>query len=407
MNESSLSENDAHRVWFSFMPLYLFVDYVRPQDVWPFLGHLRPGVITISILTIYIVLTGSIRLSDSKQTRLIWAFILLLFLHVPFARNNYLAYVSTTNMLKFMPFILSVIILVNSMDRLKKIISVNVLIMFYISLYSLYHHGAGSGNWFKDENDFALYINTIIPFCVAMFLYEESKMKKLFYAVSIVIGVISIIVSFSRGGFVGFVAMVVFGWLFIGKKIGSLILICLLGIILFSFTGEKYRTEMSTITDTQSGTIHGRRLAWGAAWRMFLDNPLGVGGNNFQVRYPEYQSSEETRNMWGRVAHSLWFTLIPELGILGIFIYLSLLYYNLKDIFWVRQMEYDDNPELIYLHYLSFAFIASFAGFFASATGLSVLYYPHYWYFIGILVATKNIASSISAQESCHGYTAC
>ncbi len=35
------------------------------------------------------------------------------------------------------------------------------------------------------------------------------------------------------------------------------------------------------------------------------------------------------RHMWGRVAHSLYFTLLPELGILGVivFVYLLRLFY--------------------------------------------------------------------------------
>ena len=135
---------------------------------------------------------------------------------------------------------------------------------------------------------------------------------------------------------------------------------------------------------------------------MFLDNPFGVGGNNFQARFPEYQSPEFKKGMWGRVAHSLWFTLIPELGLAGIFIYMSLLYYNLKDIFFLKgiSIKTDDNPDLRYLHSLSLAFIASIAGFFASATFLSVLYYPHYWYFTGILVATIKIATATCVDVS-------
>ena len=383
-----------NRKWFFFTILYLFVDYMRPQDIWPFLGLLRPGVITISILTIYILFTGSITLSDSKQTRLIWAFILLLFLHVPFAQNNYFAYITTTSMLKFMPFILSVIILVNSIDRLKKIISINILLMFYISLYSIYHQGVGSGNWFADENDFALYINTIMPFCVAMFLHEDSKIKKLFYGATIITGVISIFVSFSRGGFVGLIAIFSVAWLISRHKVRMSFLIGLAAFAFFAYTSQEYRGEMSTITDTQSGTIHVRIITWKAAWDMFIDNPLGVGGHNFPVRFQEYQSEEFTRGMWGRTAHSLWFTLIPELGIPGIIIYFMLLWINLKELLFLTRLKYEGNPDLLYIHTLSLAFLASAAGFFASATGLSVLYYPHFWYLTALLVATKKVAES-------------
>ena len=133
--------------------------------------------------------------------------------------------------------------------------------------------------------------------------------------------------------------------------------------------------------------------------RMFIDNPLGVGGNNFQVRFPEYQSKIFKRGMWGRVAHSLWFTLISELGIFGILIFFMLLYYNVRDIIFLKNFRLDNREDLKYLNVLSLATFASFAGYFASGTFLSVLYYPHYWYLTAILVASVKIAKNESLME--------
>jgi O-antigen ligase len=189
-------------------------------------------------------------------------------------------------------------------------------------------------------------------------------------------------------------------WVSSHKKVVCLILICLIGLSVYYFAGDRYWKEMSTIENINEGTAKARTESWEAGWRMFLDNPLGVGGGNFSARFPEYQSGYFKRDMWGRVAHSLWFTLIPELGIAGIFIYLSLLYYNLKDIFLLKRINPNKDPSLRYLRYLSLAFIASFAGYFASGTFLSVLYYPHYWYLTAILVATTRIAKNLKSQES-------
>ena len=104
--------------------------------------------------------------------------------------------------------------------------------------------------------------------------------------------------------------------------------------------------------------------------------------------------------MWGRAAHSLWFTLMPELGIIGIIIYFRLLLYNLKDIFVVKNKETENDEKLKYLHALSLALIASLAGFFASATFISVLYYPHYWYLSGLIVAIANISINYNSGKA-------
>ena len=352
-------------------------------------------MLTILLLTWFLISNSkSLREADSRQTRRILAFIALLAVYVPFVTNNFFAYVTTKTMLLYLPFILSTIIVVDSMERLRKIVGFIIITMVYVSLYSLGHGGQGSGNYFKDENDLSLFINTILPFCYFLFLYEKERLRKLGYGLAMIVGILGIVTSFSRGGFVGLIAMIAIAWLLSPRKIAALVIICMFGLLIYYYGGARYEKEMGTISDTQEGTAKARIESWKAAWRMFLDNPWGVGGNNFQVRFPEYQTKYFKRGMWGRVAHSLWFTLLPELGIAGVFIYLSLLYYNLKDVFLLKKMRTDskDDRDKEYIYYLSLAFLASFAGYFASGTFLSVLYYPYYWYLTAILVAARKVA---------------
>lgn len=392
-------ETTRYRTWFFIAILYLIVDYVRLQDILPFLGPFRPGATTIVLLAAFVVFSGKIALSWSRQTRLIWMFILLLFIHVPFAKNTYFALMAGWGMLKFMPFILSVIILVDSIGRLRRLIVINVVIMTYIAFYGITHAGIGSGGWFQDENDISLYINAMLPFVAHLYYHEKIKIMKLLYIGIFVLGIATIIVSFSRGGLVGLMAMIAVAWLISRHKIRMFVVICLMAFAFFAYTSQEYKAEMSTITDTQSGTIHGRIITWGVAWDVFLDYPLGVGGHNFPVRFEEYQTREFVRGMWGRVAHSLWFTLIPELGIPGIIIYFMLLWVNFKELLFLVRLKYEDNPDLLYIHTLSLAFMASAAGFFASATGLSVLYYPHFWYLTAMFIATRKIAERIAEMR--------
>ena len=275
-----------------------------------------------------------------------------------------------------------------------------IAIMVYVCIFSLFHHGQGSGNYFKDENDLSLYINTMLPFCYFLFLYEKNRMKKMAYGLSMLIGILAIVASFSRGGFIGLVCMAAVAWWFSPRKVVSLLIIATLASTMYFYGGQQYEKEMATSTDIQEGTARERIESWKSAWRMFLDNPLGVGGNNFQVRFPEYQTDYFKRGMWGRVAHSLWFTLIPELGIVGIYIYLSLLFYNLKDIFWLKNSrnKLKNSRDGEYIYSLSLSFLASFAGYFASGTFLSVLYYPHYWYLTALLVAISRIVRNKAYQ---------
>jgi O-antigen ligase len=157
---------------------------------------------------------------------------------------------------------------------------------------------------------------------------------------------------------------------------------------------------MSTIDDTKENTASERIESWKTAWIMFLDKPLGVGGNNFQVWFPQYQTQYFKRGMWGRVAHSIWFTLIPELGIFGIILYFYLIHINVKSIYEIKinSIEHCDDERHNYLHSLSLAFLASLSGYFASGSFLSVLYYAHYWYITALIVVSLRIHKKLLVQ---------
>lgn len=401
-NKNSVGNNTevVNGRWFFFALLFLIIDYGRPQDIMP-IGFIRPAMIVDLILIYYIVTTKDIfKLIASNQIRMVWYFIALTAIYVPFAVNNFYAYNTTKTMLLYMPYILSIVVCVDSVQRLKKLIFIMNILLIYVSLYGVTHLGMGSGNYFGDENDLSLFINMLLPFCYFLFIYEKSIYLKIFYAAGLMSGLMGVVISFSRGGFVGLLAVGFVIWLVSPKKILSIVLLSLLGIAVLLFSGDAYITEMKTITDSNDGTANTRMLSWRAGWDMFLDNPFGVGGNNFQVRFSEYQSDEFTRGMWGRVAHSLWFTLIPELGIIGIIIYFRLLRYNLKDIFFVKSINCGGNRDLVFLRTISISLLASLAGYFASGTFLSVLYYPHFWYFTAIIVAmTKITKNLIEAQN--------
>lgn len=388
--------------WFVSALLYLVVDYGRPQDILP-IGMFRPGLIIVLILIYYIVSRGGISRSKSDQTRMITYFALLTAVYIPFAKNGHWAFSTTQTMLLYMPFFISIIICANSISRLKVTIMVAVGLMIYISIYSFLHKGMGSGNYFKDENDLSLYINMWLPFCYFLFLYEKTFRKKLFFAFGLIVGLIAVVVSFSRGGFVGLVCMFIVVWLVSPHKIKSLVLVAIISSGLYFYTDKAYKAEMDTISDTSDGTANERILSWKAGWRMFIDNPLGVGGNNFQYRFPEYQADDFKKSMYGRAAHSLWFTLLPELGVVGVFIYFLLIYYNIRDIRYLTQVKSDNDAfreDNEYLHSLSYAFAASLVGFFVSGTFVSVLYYAHFWYLTAFIVAAKKIAQSQKFQNT-------
>ena len=207
--------------WFLFTMLFLVVEYGRPQDILP-IGFLRPAILVGLPLIFFTIKYNGVILSKSNQTRMIWYIILLLALLVPFAFNNNKAYYTFYTMIMYMPFIISLIVCVNSIERLRKFMNLYIAIMVYVALYSYFNSGVGSGNYFQDENDVSLYLNMVMPFCYFLFLTEKKVKLKIFYAFAFSVALTTVVISFSRGGFIGLMVIFFIIWLVSPRKFLSL-----------------------------------------------------------------------------------------------------------------------------------------------------------------------------------------
>src|SRR4030043_1940212 len=101
MTQARKKKLKTYSPWFVFTLLYLVVDYGRPQDILP-IGFVRPAMFIILILAGFVLFDRKFLNPKDKQTKLIWAFIALTAVYVPFARNNFFAYTTTKTMLLYM-----------------------------------------------------------------------------------------------------------------------------------------------------------------------------------------------------------------------------------------------------------------------------------------------------------------
>ena len=60
MQEKSEIKQKNNKAWFFFMVMYLVVDFVRIQDLLPIIGVIRPGLVTVVILSFFILKKGSL-----------------------------------------------------------------------------------------------------------------------------------------------------------------------------------------------------------------------------------------------------------------------------------------------------------------------------------------------------------
>lgn len=382
----------SSRFGFVLVILALIFDYARPQDIVPAIGALRPTWILIPLMVIAWVKSARLRTAVSPQMTLMLCTLALLLVHIPLAMNHYWAYETAQDFFLCLPVCVSVILFVDTPERLLSFTRWWVLLALYIAVKTILGKGTAGSSFLGDPNDVSLLLNVMLPFVLCMFVYEQRTLLKVTYLGISLVCVAGIVTTASRGGFVGLLAVMSVIWLMSPRKVLALVLVSLLAISTYELAPSQYWNRMSTIESTNEGTAKGRLDSWQAAWSMFKDHPLGVGGGNFPVRFPEYQPRSFTHNMWGRAAHSLWFTLLSELGVPGAILYALLFRANWRSLWRLHHLERDQHP---FAYLLSIAFLASLAGFFASGTFISVLYYPHYWYLSAMIVASERSLAPI------------
>jgi O-antigen ligase len=137
---------------------------------------------------------------------------------------------------------------------------------------------------------------------------------------------------------------------------------------------------------------------------MFLDNPiLGVGQGNFPYVFGKYElevtGSDESfhgRSVAGRQAHSIYFTMLPELGIIGTGIFIGMIIYIFKDLKTIRfrssQQNKGSSPILNNNYFLALGLEGALVAYLASGAFISILYYPNLWILMGFVLSLKKIA---------------
>ncbi len=407
---------------FYFTLVYLVLEYGRPQMTIPGLTELHLPGIVVGLLAVMLV--GSWRIDMGEmQTRLFMTLLVWMAVHIPFAVNNYWAYHTTRAMLITFVAYLAIVTFVDSFEKFQAMITTWIGIHIYLAINGFIKEGRGIGGFLGDENDFALALNMVIPFGFFLAMEAKTKIKRLLLLIITGGFLICNVATFSRGGFVGLVAVAFYCWIRSPRKVLSIFVVILLISTMVYLAPEKYWTEMQTIVQEpqslKGGTSQVRIYSWKAAWRMFLDHPIfGVGPGNFEWNFERYEPPEGLygRTHGGRSAHSLYFTLMPDLGIPGIVIFLFMLKVIWKDrkkIMKLKNVEKDLTPRKAYgreikqrvrsddlskIYYLNLAIGGSLTGYFVSGAFLSVLYYPNFWILLAFTTALKKIVYK-SANE--------
>lgn len=179
-----------------------------------------------------------------------------------------------------------------------------------------------------DPNYYAQALTVGTALALGLFVHARSHLTRLALAGALIVTVLGVVTTFSRGGFLalaGLIAAVLF--LHLSRRQAMSLLVAGMVVLVVLLPGE-FRDRLMAAGDVgtsatsapQDAAVAGRLSEMLAGAAMFVDEPLlGVGAGNYPARYQEYsQRFQLDPRRMEREAHSLYVEVAAEIGVLGL-----------------------------------------------------------------------------------------
>lgn len=324
---------------------------------------------------------------------------ILLALVLIFTINTFLSIDINGSIRDFVINVLSIILIYMMINNLKKektlfiIFDLIILAVSIAAMYGLYQYKIGipmGSGWvdpksnitirifstFENPNLFAEYLILAIPITITRFINRDIKYK-LVYLIAFVIQLSALVLTFSRGGWLGLIIGLGFFVLLLRKDL--IIKLIPFGLISLFFIPSSIMMRFKSIGNLADSSNYYRFQIWQKSVQIVKDFYLtGVGLG--------YESFRNISNLYIKDftpyhAHNTYLELAIEIGLLGLIIFLVLL---VKGIIDVKKQKLCKNK--IYTAGLVSGIIALFVHGIAE----HVLYNPkivfQFWVVLGLLI---------------------
>jgi putative inorganic carbon (HCO3(-)) transporter len=398
----------SHRLAFAGLFVFTLLLYLRPNEMFPEVFGEFPLAKIVALVSLLVYFGGKLMAGESLsvfplELRMLGVILLLGVALIPAAVSSADSIeLLTDTFLKVIAIFVLLINLINTRERLQKMMKLVVICGTVLALFAVMSYVTGQftvvtrgeigtvvglrisgvvGGIFGNPNDLATSLDLLIPFAVALALLRRG-VKRLFYLACAGLLGLGVILTFSRGGFLGLVAMAAVLIWKMGRKNRALTIasfVIITGVFLVVMPAG-YSSRITTIFDSSAdstGSSEERKELLERAADVAANHLIiGVGIGN----YPVYSLHE-------RRAHNSYLEIAAELGVTGLIAYLIMIFAPLRSLRRIerdviRQQTADPEDERARItFYLGAAVQASLVVYiicscFGSIQYLWFLYYP-------------------------------
>lgn len=401
----------GHTLSYCGFVVFTIMLYFRPYEYIPALASMSSLAFWPAIFTLAVFFPTQMTLEGNLTARPREVnFVLLLcagaLLSMPLAINPVEAWGAFNEV--FIKAVLMFLVIINAV-RTERRLRVLLLLVMAVSLtlsynalndYRLgnfavegYRVRGSIGGMFGNPNDMALHLVTIVPIAVGFFLNTRNGIKKLIFAGCGLLYVIAIVVTFSRGGFLGLAGVAAFlAWKISRKNRIAVVLLLVLGAGAFlALAPGEYAGRLASISNFSldpNGSANARQALLTRSILVTLNNPIfGVGIGNFH-----------TVSIHEQVSHNAYTQVSAEMGIASMVMYVLFILAALKGLRRVERETFGD-AENNRFYYLAVCLQASLIGYMISSFFASVAYHWYIYYLVGYAVVLRRLYV-VAAQQN-------
>lgn len=406
---------------FKLTCLYVFFEYVRPQQIYPWLAGPSWALILIMAALVAFVVEGLRVPSRTLINGLLLAFSAVLFASAFAAEYPAL---SMDKLSIYLNWLLAFLLIANTATTERRFALFIVFFLLWSTKMS--QHGfrtwvergfsfadygvAGTPGWFSNSGEFALQMTIFVPLSLYFIigLYPNLKRWQVWaLALLPITGVGTIAASSSRGGQIALAAIAI--WM-IGRskrRVRTFVTLGVLGPLVWLAIPAEQKLRFSESGTDKTSVL--RLQYWQAGIEMANKHPvLGIGYENWRPYYEQhYFNPSDTLaaiDFQGRpvieTSHNSFVEVGSQLGYTGLAFFVALLIST-----WVvnaksRKLLVAVGERGRFLYNISLGLDGGMIGFVVAGFFMAVAFYPFVWFQLAMTGALNVVARQLALSDS-------